>query len=111
MRAGQYRRRIELQSSASTEQDESGQLRKDYNQILWTTYATVWARVVALQGQEAVNAKQLVANVTHQVTIRYRAGVSPQHRILYDGKRLEIQSALPTEDKSDLVMLCVEQGV
>jgi len=47
----------------------------------WTTLATVWAEVIPFAGREAWNAKQVDAELTHRVVMRYRSDVSSRHRL------------------------------
>jgi SPP1 family predicted phage head-tail adaptor len=51
----------------------------------WLPLATVWAEIKPLTGRELLWAQSIVADVTHQVTIRYFAGLAqtPKMRFLY----------------------------
>ena len=77
MNIGKLRNRIELQSSTTTT-DSVGQ-----QSHVWTTYTTVWATIHHLTGKETLNAQQLVAEITHRVTIRYNSSLNATHRIKY----------------------------
>lgn len=86
--AGKMDRRIVIESrsvarSASGEETES-----------WSTFATVWARFQPMTGREFYSAggAQNVPAETARFTVRYLAGVTPQHRITYDGKVWNIRN-------------------
>jgi SPP1 family predicted phage head-tail adaptor len=49
----------------------------------WGDVATVWAAILPVSAHRRVEAKQSGINMTHDVTIRYRAGVLPSYRIKY----------------------------
>lgn len=68
-------------------------------------YATVWASVVYLSGNEAWKAHQIDATVNVRVEIRYRTDVIAAHRVIYRGKRLEIKSVIPDEERREFVQL------
>ena len=76
----------------------------------WSLVATLWASVNALTGREAFNAKQVLAEVTHRVTIRYRTGLTPKMRVKFDGRYFDILSVLDAkETKVWLELMCVER--
>lgn len=103
MQAGQLRHRVTLQS-ASQSTDSYGQVT-----LTWSDTATVWASVQPLQGREAERAKQIHKDVTHNVTIRYRSGVSTAQRFKLGSRYLNILSVLNTDERNvELVCLCME---
>lgn len=74
-------------------------------------YATAWAKPEALSGRELIAAQQLAASVNWRFTIRYREDVRPQHRVVMDGRRMEIRAVLPELQKRMLVtLLCEAKG-
>nr|WP_211234143.1 phage head closure protein [Desulfocurvus vexinensis] len=75
----------------------------------WADLATVWARVEALKGEEYFAAAQMQNSVSHRVTMRYRADLTPTHRLVFEGRTLDIEAVLPDERKSRLVIMCTEQ--
>ena len=75
----------------------------------WADLATVWARVEALKGEEYFAAAQMQNSVSHRVTMRYRADLTPTHRLIFEGRTLDIEAVLPDERKSRLVIMCTEQ--
>lgn len=76
-------------------------------------YATVWASIEYLSGNEAWRAHQIDATVNVRGVIRYRTDVQPAHRVAYQigpvlgGRRvrLEIKSVIPDEVRRESVTL------
>jgi SPP1 family predicted phage head-tail adaptor len=97
MHAGNLKHRIIIQQRTNT-QDASGQPLET-----WSTFATVWANITPLIGRDYLAARQLVDEVDHDVTIRYRSGVLPKMRISYDGRTFEIISVI-NKDEGDAWM-------
>ena len=47
----------------------------------WATLDTVWAEVLPLAGREGWDVKQVNADLTHRVVMRYRSDVTAQCRL------------------------------
>lgn len=90
MRAGPMRQRVTIQTLSETA-DGYGQRIQS-----WTSSGTFWASVKNLSGREAVNAKQVKADATHQVTMRYvgtlfsTPGLQPSMRLVFNGRFFNI---------------------
>lgn len=69
----------------------------------WATVATVWASIEPVKGWEKMQAAQMETPVTHNVTMRYRSGVTTKHRILYGTRIFDIKECL--NDKEEGVVL------
>ena len=105
MRAGQLRHRIDIQApdgGLNSFREPTG---------AWSTqWRNVPACVEELSGRELVAAQQIVALATHKVTIRYLAGVTAKHRVLFEGRVLDIQAPInPDTKKIQMDLLCVER--
>ena len=77
MRAGQLRHSITIQQKVLTV-DANGDRTE-----AWTTYLTSWASIETGNGREFFAAKQVMADLTHTVRIRYYSGIRPDMRIAY----------------------------
>jgi SPP1 family predicted phage head-tail adaptor len=67
----------------------------------WSSYAAnVWAHIRTTGGREFWRAKQLNAEVTHEVLIRYNAGIEPSMRITWGARVLMITSVVHDEDRN-----------
>lgn len=100
---GQMNKRVELQTRSTT-QDSFGS-----QSTTWTTTIPAWARIEPLSGRALEAAKQLHAEVTHRVTIRYRPGITAAMRLKYGARLMEIGYVLnPGETNEQLQLLCTE---
>lgn len=90
MRAGPKRQRITVQV-LSESQDSYGQKLQS-----WVDDGTYWAEIRTLSGREAVNAKQVKAETTHAVNLRYigslfpTGGLLPSSRLSFNGRIFNI---------------------
>lgn len=105
MRAGELRHVISIQDLDPNGDDFGGlSVRTDFA-------TNVRAKITALQGRELYRAQQVVAEVTHEVEIRYIPGVKAKMTVLFNGRRFEIQAVLnPTERTKELHLLCLERN-
>ncbi len=78
---------------------------------------TVWASIWPLKGRELLQAQQVVSEVTHGVTIRFRRGVTTAQRVKYVDHRADatryfkIRSALNRKEKNQWLDLMCEELV
>ena len=106
IRAGQLRHQIELQSPTDVEDGEGGVTQT------WATFARRMAAIEPLRGRELIEARQVAANVTHQVRLRYEPGVTPRCRVLFGDRILNIDSVIDLEERHiELSLLCKEDVV
>ena len=62
-------------------------------------------------GREYEEAQKLRAETTYIVRMRYVPGITPDMRILYDGRTLFIESALDIDERHrELTIVCYEKG-
>lgn len=107
MKIGPMRRRASLQSPP-----QETEAQNQYGEVAtaWADVAEVWVQVEPLSGKELWQAQQVQADVTHRVTMRYRPGVRPKWRIVYQGRVFNILYVLNLEERNrTLQLLCVEQ--
>jgi SPP1 family predicted phage head-tail adaptor len=71
--------RVMLQSRDESSRDAAGGITES-----WTTDETFWASVEPVSGAEWQVAEQMASEVTHTVRRRYKAGITPKHRLLHD---------------------------
>lgn len=104
MRPGTMNRKVALQSATETRSASSNE-----KIAVWSIYATVWASLKPLKGNELLLAEQVHSETTHIVTIGYRSDLTTEHRIKYGARIFEIVSALNNNEANiDLVMQCKE---
>jgi len=100
------RARITFQQPTQTTDEGGAQITSWANVA---TTPTVWARWINAHGQEAVqnDAARFAQRAT--VTIRYRADVNTNWRILKDGEPWQILSVDQIQDRNRYVEMVVEQ--
>lgn len=104
MRAGPLTQRVTVQAIPTT--------ADAFNQPVPgtpTTVGTYWAEVRPLRGEEAARVKQVQAEATHFVRLRYGVPVTTQHQLLYRGRTLSVVQVLEVnEAHEELNLLCAE---
>ena len=74
--------------------------------------ASLWGRIEARPGSEAVGADRVTATVMHDITIRYRAGVLPEMRFRAGTRIFHILSVVDIEDRGRwLICRCEERDL
>jgi SPP1 family predicted phage head-tail adaptor len=97
------RHRVTIQQKAPTRDTFGGEVEA------WNAVATVWASVEPLQGREFLEARQLQAEVTTRIRIRYRAGIVPQMRVVWGSHFYDVQAVIETEARRrELQLMCIE---
>lgn len=103
MRAGKLRHRIGIQNETATRDAYGAEVKT------WKTYKECWAEIDPPQSREFFSANQTQAEVTTRVRIRYLSGVTPNMRIKFNTRYLNINSIInPDERNKELIMMCNE---
>lgn len=76
--------------------DSAGQVKEEYVLV-----CSPWGKIKPLVGTDYMVAQQLVSEITHDVTIHYNKKVKSHMFVLYQGRYLEIMSAINAEEKSE----------
>jgi len=58
----------------------------------WTTFASVWANYRPLRGKELIAAQQVDAQIEASFRVRWIDGLTPAHRISFDGEIWDIMA-------------------
>jgi SPP1 family predicted phage head-tail adaptor len=89
-------------------------IRKDgkpYARPLALKDFSVWAGVAPLTGREYEESQKIRAETTYRVVTRYFAGISPDMKILYNNKTLDIVSVLNVgERNTELEIIATENN-
>lgn len=98
IRSGKFRQRVQIQVQSPTETFDS------FGQPIpsWTSIGTYWAAVYPLMGHELVAAKQVKAQATMRVEMRYQGdnlAIGPQNRCLLNGRQFGIFDARNIEER------------
>jgi SPP1 family predicted phage head-tail adaptor len=100
--AGKFDQRITLQSKLVTRAANGEEV------VTWDDVAQLWARVEPLRGREWFAAAQMQDAAEIRVTIRYRAGVTRDMRVLWNGEPLDIMSVIDVNaDRTNLELMCI----
>jgi len=106
--AGRLRHKVQIEAFAGQGKDGAGGFIGTYHSPV-----DAWAEIKPLSGVELVRAQQLVAETTHQITIRYQsalAGLKPSSRVLFGDRTFDVRAVLNTDERNvELVMLAREQ--
>lgn len=102
--AGRLRNRIDI-INRNPVQDSTGGTVQNAGSV----YATVWASIEAVAGQDGASAGSFVSTATHQVVIRFLAGVESSMLVKYAGRTFQITQVLNPDERPKLLVLnCVE---
>jgi SPP1 family predicted phage head-tail adaptor len=104
MRIGTLRHRVRI------ERGEAAQDGLGAEVLTWREVATVWAEVRSVSGREQTEmGEQIFGLLTHQVWMRYRTGITPKMRLVWNGRVLEIQSVHEVDNRMrSLRLMCLE---
>lgn len=107
MQAGRLDRRVALKEKVVTK-DSYGQ-----EVITWSTITTVWGEVQPLTGREFMEGRQVEAEVSTRIRIRYLPGIEPEDRaeVVIDGSTVvyDILAVLPVGmDRREIQLMCRE---
>jgi SPP1 family predicted phage head-tail adaptor len=102
---GKFRHTLTLQRQVHPEDD----FIDDGEQ--WDTVAAIRAEVMPMSGKELLEARQIVANVTHKVTTHWQPIFKSDMRLDFHGRVLNIASVINVGERSRRCeMMCVEKA-
>lgn len=102
--AGALRHTIQVQAKSRTSDGMGGYVET------WVTTHTARAQKLEHGGHERFLAQQVIGDNTVDFRIRYRAGITTAHRVLYDGAAYGIRAVVDHDGlKRVLVITCVRQ--
>ena len=105
MQAGKLRHRIKILKAVDQRGATFGEAKLAYE-----TVAIVRAAVIPLAGKEFWGAAQTEAGISHRIEIRYLPGITPKHRIEFNGRIFEIVSVLNLEERNrEIHLMCWEK--
>lgn len=102
MNIGKMNERVTLQSPTETK-SRSGEVT-----LSWSDYATVWASVDGLSSRDIMQAQQANVIASHRIRIRYKDGVSHEHRIKWRNRIMEVASVTDREHRTVIEILARE---
>jgi SPP1 family predicted phage head-tail adaptor len=103
---GKLRHRVVIQQATVTRGDRGAEI------LTWNTFATVYADVRTVAGQEQVLATQLeVATLLHTITIRYAAGIVPKMRVKWGNRYFSIEAVIERDNRMRVLDLSCREVV
>lgn len=102
MDAGTLRDRVTVQQATENRN------RLGESILSYATFAEVSANVQGVSAREFLLAGQQQVEISHRVKMRYLSGLTPQMRLLWRGRTLEIISILEHENRSVHELICQE---
>lgn len=104
MQAGQLKHVIDIQVALNS-RDSYGASTQE-----WVTFlGGIRASVEPLSGKEFFAAKQVNAEITHSIKIRYRTGIKPSMRVKYGTRYFDIKSVVDIkEERKEMHLMCTE---
>lgn len=105
LRIGELNRQIKLQQRASS-QDTYGQQVNT-----WSDVCTTWAHIRPLSGRELIAAQAVQSEVSHEIVIRYRPGITAAMRAVYQGRFFNILAVLDQDTQHRSLVLQVSEGL
>lgn len=105
IRSGEMRHLVTIESSTYT-QDVYGEPTTGK----FAPLDQVHAKIEPLRGREAFEARQVVSDVTHKVTMRYYPGLKTTMQLKHNDRTLRIEQIINPEER-DIAheLLCVER--
>lgn len=108
LEAGKLDKHVVIQANVRTDDGGGGVT------INYVDTGTAWAAIEPGSGREFFEAKQTNPELSHIVRMRYRAAVTPKHRLIYVSNGTQRAFAIhsvsdPLERHEQLVLLCSEQ--
>ena len=98
MDPGKLNKRITFQLQDLDSEDEG-----------WEDIATTWASINPISGKEYYSAETINSDLTHKIRLRYRRGITPDMRILYNGRIFYIVSVINEYEKNTMLQfMCRE---
>lgn len=103
---GRLRHRLTLEA-ASRAPDGGGGAAET-----WTAVAQVWGRVEPTGGTEIADAGGLGGRISHEITLRFRTGLTPAMRLVSGSRRFGIVAVIDIDEHHRwLKCLCVERDL
>jgi len=102
--ASRLRHRLTLQQEIQTADGAGGYARS------WQNIADLWAEINPISGKEIAFAGQLQTQISHKITIRYRAGITAGMRLLYDARAFNIRAILNGKENDEILEIWADEG-
>lgn len=106
MQIGKLNRLVSIQQRAST-QDTFGQQSTGWTNL----YTNVHVAIRPLSGREMLAAQAVNSEVSHNINLRYLAGITANMRILYGTRIFNITAVMNIDERNKELMLQAAEGL
>lgn len=107
MIAYKLRHRITLQQQSQAQDPATGEVT-----VTWSAAVSDEpAEVVPLSGREFIQSGATQSGVDTRMTIRWRSGIDPTMRVVFDGQNYNIHAVLPDPSNCRWLTIMCERGV
>jgi SPP1 family predicted phage head-tail adaptor len=105
MNPGKLRHRVTVESN------HPGQTVRGVTPVdNWIPDFPKWASIEPLNGSELEYARQIVADATHKVTMRYSDEITTRNRLTYGSRVFSIDAIQDKEERRiEMTLLCIER--
>ena len=100
---GELRHRVRLEVETRTSDGGGGAT------AAWLSVETIWAAIRDTGGREVTSADGRQARATHEIWIRFRAGVSPNARLVKGAQTFDVIAALDPDGAQRWLRCLVEE--
>ena len=105
MRIGPLRHRVTIRTYTKTRDGYGAEIET------WADFADVWASVEPLIGREYMAAKQITAEVSHKIRMRYIEGLLPTMTIAWGDREFEIVSIINVSERNKEILIMATEDV
>lgn len=102
--ASMLKHKLTLQKEVQTADGVGGYART------WQDMLIVWGSIISTGGKENVRGKQLQAEITHRIVLRYTDKIDAGMRLIYDGRAFNIRTINNISEENRTLELLVVEG-
>mgnify|MGYP002813343007 CR=1 FL=1 len=105
MRIGPLRARVRIRTYTTSRDAYGAEVEA------WVDFADVWASIEPLIGREFMAAKQITAEISHKIRMRYIEGLLPTMTILWGDREFEIVSIINVSERNKEILIMATEDV
>lgn len=76
----------------------------------WANSHSAWSYIKPLTGNERWRAQQMATEVTHKIILKYQAGITTAHRVVFDSRVFNITEVINVEESNVILELMAVEG-
>lgn len=105
MSAGKLRHYAELQKKVQTKTDAGGQTTS------WVKEKNFWCEIRPISGVQRMESMRRNSKISHEILAWFDADITPEKRIVFDGKAYNIEAAWSPDEKKAHTKIIASEGV